>query len=240
MDPSRAGHLRPALERLGAALGTPAKDKQRWEELNPQELVAARALGFTKELFDTGGTPERVGLPWTELRAEEHAAAAVLGYTAELWNAENRELGWVDADNRPLSSPTPADGSETGPGGLDDAESDDETEVVVDTYYELATEVEIGQGTDDLAPAPAFPALPPLNAPKVAAEVAATAWVPPTVDGKDKEFWSDLTPDEKRAAENLGFDEELWEEGGVPPSCRLLWADLSDDLLAAEQLQLGP
>ena len=80
---------------------------------------------------------------------------------------------------------------------------------------------------------PAFPALPPLNAPKVAAEVAATAWVPPTVDGKDKEFWSDLTPDEKRAAENLGFDEELWEEGGVPPSCRLLWADLSDDLLAA-------
>ena len=233
MDPSRAAHLRPALERLGAALGTPAKDKQRWEELNPQELVAARALGFTKELFDTGGTPERVGLPWTELRAEEHAAAAVLGYTAELWNAENRELGWVDADNRPLSSPTPADGSETGPGGLDDAESDDETEVVVDTYYELATEVEIGQGTDDLAPAPAFPALPPLNAPKVAAEVAATAWVPPTVDGKDKEFWSDLTPDEKRAAENLGFDEELWEEGGVPPSCRLLWADLSDDLLAA-------
>ena len=233
MDPSRAAHLRPALERLGAALGTPAKDKQRWEELNPQELVAARALGFTKELFDTGGTPERVGLPWTELRAEEHAAAAVLGYTAELWNAENRELGWVDADNRPLSSPTPADGSETGPGGLDDAESDDETEVVVDTYYELATEVEVGQGTDDLAPAPAFPALPPLNAPKVAAEVAATAWVPPTVDGKDKEFWSDLTPDEKRAAENLGFDEELWEEGGVPPSCRLLWADLSDDLLAA-------
>ena len=45
MDPSRAAHLRPALERLGAALGTPAKDKQRWEELNPQELVAARALG---------------------------------------------------------------------------------------------------------------------------------------------------------------------------------------------------
>ena len=71
------------------------------EELNPQELAAARAPGSRRSCSTRAARPSASASPWTELRAEEHAAAAVLGYTAELWNAENRELGWVDADNRP-------------------------------------------------------------------------------------------------------------------------------------------
>ena len=43
-----------------------------------------------------------------------------------------------------------------------------------------------------------------------------------------KELWGDLSEAEQKAAKDLGFDAEIWEEGGTPSRCWLPFSELKD------------
>jgi len=78
----------PAPPPHAAPQGPKGKDKERWAELNPEEMRAAATLGFDAALWENGMTPDTIALPWSALPPQLRAAAMVLDYTAREWNED--------------------------------------------------------------------------------------------------------------------------------------------------------
>ena len=52
-------------------------------------------------------------------------------------------------------------------------------------------------------------------------------------DGKDKDLWEELFPEERQAARVLGYTQEAWDEGEAPQYCKVKWDELTPQLRAA-------
>ncbi len=52
-------------------------------------------------------------------------------------------------------------------------------------------------------------------------------------DGKDKDLWDELFPEERQAARVLGYTQEAWDEGEAPQYCKVKWDELTPQLRAA-------
>lgn len=73
----------PCLERFQYV-----KDKfagVKWDQMSKATKLNLKMLGWSSDLWDTGGNSESVQLQWEELAYEQQAAAMFLGHTRETW-----------------------------------------------------------------------------------------------------------------------------------------------------------
>ena len=80
--------LKPAANPPNGVWG---KDKDTWVELDEEEQLAAKALGYGEESWDAGVSPEPCIKPWALLPPPLCLAARVLGYSSAEWDAELAE-----------------------------------------------------------------------------------------------------------------------------------------------------
>jgi hypothetical protein len=59
-----------------------------WDELNDEQLKAAKKLGYTKDIWDNDKKCPADDLDWEDLSNEQRKAAGVLGYDEDSWNGE--------------------------------------------------------------------------------------------------------------------------------------------------------
>jgi hypothetical protein len=60
-------------------------DNGDWSDLSPEAKEAARALGYTKDIWDKDGSSLIDDMDWKDLSHEQKGAARVLGYTEFNW-----------------------------------------------------------------------------------------------------------------------------------------------------------
>lgn len=88
----------PCLERYQYV-----KDKftdVKWEQMSKATKLNLKMLGWSSDLWDTGGNAESLQLQWEELAHEQQAAATFLGHTRETWQGC---ANWKD----PQTTPSP-------------------------------------------------------------------------------------------------------------------------------------
>ena len=57
-----------------------------WDQLSAEAKEAAQSLGYTQNIWDTGGIPAEIDLWWDCLSPEQMEAAVVLGYDQGKWD----------------------------------------------------------------------------------------------------------------------------------------------------------
>jgi len=81
----------PCLERYQYV-----KDKfkgVKWYQMSKATKLSLKMLGWSPDLWDTGGNAESLQLQWEELQSEQQAAAMFLGHTRETWQGCAE---WID------------------------------------------------------------------------------------------------------------------------------------------------
>jgi len=212
----------PAPNDTGAPSGGWGKDKT-WAALTSSEQAAAGLIGYDPESWDAGDTPMACLNEWKNLTTVEQTAARLLGWTKNTWDSEAMQSSsaLVDVDNGIASAsamlaatslaPTPS--IAPAPSGAPSIP----TPIAVMPPPPLPP---------PLPPPPPPPPPPPLPPPPPV-EPTLPPPVPGRTAGPSGILWDDLTNDERRAAEIIGYLPASWDAGEVPITCTHPWANLT-------------
>jgi len=175
-----------------------------WAELPPDIQIDYALLGFNENMWDNAIAPEYEDYDWIELSDEQRDAALSIGYTEAMWC----ELGCnacLSGEEEEVSSGVAGDASLA----LYGAESSSALQFVLPpgTIYDIANNSAL---------------------PKDSLMGDATAGAPTTVAAGyyDDYDWVELSPHIQDAAVALGYDQKLWDMGGVAWSEDSWWHEL--------------